>query len=294
MSRGIRRPRANWGNPSAHSIGPTIAAGSGMANGFFNAKGQYAGPRPAVPVVRQDLVDLAVKQGVMPANTPVHIAGQATPTAFRQDMIDAAYGRANAPAAVAPPAAARATPAPSPFDSNYNADVARLMFNNKQAHGAIDLEGTQDQQDFDTTLARMARARDEDLHSANVGANQEGLFYSGQLTKRRGNIEHDYGDRMSDAQTAFDRRAQARRAALDQLGSFAADESTPIGYAATGQAGLDLTDVVNAAIGRRLAANQDAPVDPGPPPPPPPPKPAPMPVATTQHRQRSRRKPRRK
>ena len=99
----------------------------------------------------------------------------------------------------------------------------------------------------------MADNRAKDLLAQNYGANREGLFYSGQLGKRRGVVEKGYSQQQADAQTAYDRAAQARAQALQQLGGITADASNPLGYTATGQAGLDLADLYNGAVARRQA-----------------------------------------
>jgi hypothetical protein len=165
---------------------------------------------------------------------------------------------------------------PSPIDSTFTGGVAQLLAANKAARDQLTAQGTQDDADLAQTLQRMGAARATDLTQANTGANDEGLFNSGQLGMRRGNIEHDYSDRTADAQGAVDTRAKARAAALADMGEYTADPNSPTGYTGTGRAGLDLNDLLNQAVQRRLTANQDGldlgdPATGAAPPPPPPP-----------------------
>jgi hypothetical protein len=166
------------------------------------------------------------------------------------------------PPAVAAPAAnggGDAGPqAPTPFDSQWTTGVAGLFFRNKNQRDDLSKQGEQATQDFNTMLSRMAESRANDLLAQNYAANQQGLFYSGQLGKRRGQVEQGYGQREQDARTDFNRAAEARAAALDRLGTVVADPNSPTGYSATGQAGLDLSDLFNQAIFRRDAANVGA------------------------------------
>lgn len=176
-------------------------------------------------------------------------------------------GAAPAPAPPAPPAAAAdsapaagpavaAGPPPDPRDAQYGAGAARLLYDNRQQRDELGLQGTQDQQDFDTMLKRMAESRTQDLLGQDHQANRDGLFYSGQLGKRRGAVEQDYGNRQFDNQTAFDRRVAARAKALQDIGQVSADEASPLGFSGTGRAGLDLTDLYNGAVQRRLQRDQ--------------------------------------
>jgi hypothetical protein len=102
-------------------------------------------------------------------------------------------------------------------------------------------------------LGRLAENRANDLLAQNYAANKQGLFYSGQLGKRRDTVDKGYTQQQTDAQTAYDRANAARQTALDRLGEFTADPNSPTGYSGTGQAGLDLTDLLSQAVGRQAA-----------------------------------------
>lgn len=182
-------------------------------------------------------------QNMAAAGTPMGLGGRLTMP----------QGAALAPSATATPAAAPAAPAPSPLDATYGSGVARLLFNNTNQRNQLNTQGGQATEDFNTMLARMADNRAKDLLAQNYQANNEGLLYSGQLGKRRGDVEKGYSQQQSDAQTAYDRAATARTQALQALGTVSADPSNPLGYTGTGQAGLDLSDLYNGAVARRQA-----------------------------------------
>lgn len=185
----------------------------------------------------------------------------------RASFVKAPAQEASAAPAPAPaPAAAEAPAAPAPpaapdwrNDPTYTRSVADLMRRNQEARAGIEQEGQYDQQDYDRMAAQMKRALVEDLEGADYGANQQGLLYSGTLGKRRGLLERDSSERQADARTAFDRRVAARKAALEQMGTLIADPNSPSGFVGTGDAGSDLADLVDAAIGRRILANDDIP-----------------------------------
>jgi hypothetical protein len=166
-----------------------------------------------------------------------------------------------APGAAAPgggaPASAAAPAIPSPLDSQYGSDVAGILFGNKNQRDDLSRQQAQGTEDFNTMLARMADARAKDLQAQNYGANREGLFYSGQLGKRRDETNKGYDQQQQDAQTSYSRQQTALQQALDRLGTVSADSSSPLGYAGTGQAGLDIANAYSGAIGRQAAADQN-------------------------------------
>jgi hypothetical protein len=162
-----------------------------------------------------------------------------------------------APASAAAPAAPAAPPvAPSPLDSQYGSDVAGILFGNKNQRDDLSRQRSQGTEDFNTMLARMADARAKDLQAQNYQANREGLFYSGQLGKRRDETSKGYDQQQQDAQTSYDRQQTALQQALDRLGTVSADASSPLGYTGTGQAGLDIANAYSGAIGRRSVLDQ--------------------------------------
>jgi enamine deaminase RidA (YjgF/YER057c/UK114 family) len=180
-------------------------------------------------------------------------------TSFRPRPAAPAATAPVAPGAAPATAAAAAPPppaAPDPRDSTFNSGVNGLLFNNKNQRADLTHQGEQATTDFNTMLARLAENRANDLLAQNYAANKQGLFYSGQLGKRRDTVDKGYTQQQTDAQTAYDRANAARQTALDRLGEFTADPNSPTGYSGTGQAGLDLSDLLSQAVGRQ--AGRDA------------------------------------
>ena len=182
---------------------------------------------------------------------------------YAQHLQNMGQGTAAVAPGYAPPPAPK-PPAPTfqaptdVRDSTYNTGVAGLLFNNKNQRDDLNRQLGQGTEDFNTMLARMADARAKDLLATNYGANREGLFYSGQLGKRRGDVEKGYSQQESDARTSYNRQQEALNQALQRLGTITADPNSPTGYSATGQAGLDLTNLYNDATGRATSAAQNA------------------------------------
>ncbi len=146
----------------------------------------------------------------------------------------------------------------SPLDSVYSSGVGRLLFQNKTQRDELNTQGQYDDQDFNTMLQRMARQRGIDLLNQNHQANREGLFYSGQLTKRRREVEHDYSEREGDSRRDHDRRVAARAKALQNLGTITANPGSPLGYSGTGSAAFDLQDAYNDAVSRQLERDRQS------------------------------------
>lgn len=149
----------------------------------------------------------------------------------------------------------QAPAAPDPRDSTFSGGVNQLIFNNTNQRNALVQQGKDAEQDFNTLLTRLADSRAKDLLETNHGANQQGLFYSGQLGKRRDDVSKTYDQQQGDAQSSYDRAKKAREDALAQLGTITADPNSPLGYTATGQAGIDLASLFGDAVGRRSATD---------------------------------------
>jgi hypothetical protein len=179
------------------------------------------------------------------------------------------------PVAAAPPA-----PPPEIRDSAFNAGIASLLGQVQRQRASTDEQGRQSDQDYQTNLSRLAEQRARALTSTNETANQQGLFESGQLGKRRGQVNEGYDQTVGDQTLAHERSAAARAAALNDIGTLRADASSPYGYSATGNAQNALYGLLNDAAGRYAAAhyNDPAPVPPPPAPPASPPVPAAAPA----------------
>lgn len=153
-----------------------------------------------------------------------------------------------------------AQPAPDFRDSTYGAGAASLLRRNAFDRGDVTQQGITDRSNFDTGLARLARARSQDLLGSTSAANRNGLLYSSTLGKQRGGIEQDYLNRENDSRQALGGREAARATALSRLGTVRADDSNPLGFTGTGDAGDELFGLAQQAVERRRVANQDTPV----------------------------------
>lgn len=159
----------------------------------------------------------------------------------------------NAPATARPPKAptvapiAATPPAPKPAefapDSQYLADAAQRAFERQQKITQLNTESRIDTTDFNEALRRMTESRAGVEQQTRQTANKQGLFYSGQLGKRLGDVATDFTRRQSDAQLQYDRREAARRAAIAAI-----EAGAPLEEAAA----------MAAAADRQLARDQEA------------------------------------
>lgn len=171
----------------------------------------------------------------------------------------------------APGAAPAATGDPTPpyqkprdfRDTTYLGQVQGLMDSVNRQRTNILGQGANEDADYQTQLARLADQRAQSLQGAKVSANKGGLFYSGLLGKNLGDIEGQYQQMQSDQTTAHGRAVEARKAALEQLGSVSADPSTASGFVGTGDAGQSLLGFVGDAQGRTNELNRSLVPDPG-------------------------------
>lgn len=152
-------------------------------------------------------------------NTP----GNATfvPLPRPKAPVDAIAPRApTAPGVGANPPARPAAPAgPKPLvdDATAIADRAALRFRTQQGINSSLQDSAYARQDVGENLRRMALQRPKDEQTTRQSANQQGLFYSGQLGKRLGDLAVDYQTRQGDVQQGFDRGEAARVAARNAL-----------------------------------------------------------------------------
>lgn len=249
MARGNQRPR----------VAPVATPARNTTGGAkYTPSGKYVRPHGAKPTTGH--------RGWIDPGDP--FGGAFKPTPEQVKTLSGAYEAALASTRPAPapadPGAGTPVPdnqpftpgaAPSPYDSDFMAQVAKAMAENQQARRDLEQQNEYDQQDLAQSLARARRDESEALTQADYGANKAGLLYSGTLGKRRGLIQRTAADTTADQQTAFDRRAAARRAALTNMGEFQADSSSPTGYTASGNAGFTLGDLARAAVARRRAMN---------------------------------------
>jgi hypothetical protein len=174
-----------------------------------------------------------------------------------------------APAPGAPQGGADPAPA-APFtgDASYWADQALRNFQRKQQVDQLTQQSAYDKTDFQEALRRRVAQHPKDIQSTQEGANRQGLFYSGQMGKRLGDLETQYTRENSDAQQAYDRREAARSAARTAI-----EQGAPLEEAAALAAAADraTTSASSAADAGMLVPNQ-----PPAPAPAAPPKPVPV------------------
>lgn len=245
MARGNQRPR----------VAPAATTARNTTGGAkYTPSGKYVRPQAPKPARGHRWID------------PGNPFGGPAPTPEQVKTLTDAYEAALAASRPAPADPGAGTPipdnqpptpsaTPSPYDSDFMAQVAKAMAENQQARRDLEQQNEYDQQDLAQSLARARRDEGEALTQADYGANKAGLLYSGTLGRRRGLIQRTAADTTADQQTAFDRRAAARRAALTNMGEFRADSSSPTGYTASGNAGFTLGDLARAAVARRRAMN---------------------------------------
>lgn len=179
-----------------------------------------------LPVVRRQLPG-AVKGGLP-------TVGPSTP---RAPSAPAAPGAGAPSATPGAPAAGGSTLAD---DAQSAAERAALKFRTDNDRATIEQQGAYDRTDFQEALRRMATQRPKDERATREGANRQGLFYSGQLGKRLGELAVDYQRREGDARSEFDRREAAREAARRALESgMSIDDAAISAQLAERQVGRD-------------------------------------------------------
>lgn len=126
---------------------------------------------------------------------------------------DPAAGRGGA----APGAAAAPGPAPFIPDAQYLAAAAQAAFQRNQQIEQLTQEGATDRTNATTALNRLVADAPQQRQGIREGANKEGLFYSGQLTKRLADYEQNLQRAQDDINTPLSQRENARQAAITAL-----------------------------------------------------------------------------
>lgn len=120
-----------------------------------------------------------------------------------------------------------------PLDATYFSEAALRAFQRRQRKQELDTEGSYDRTDLGESIRRLAEQRGETLQGTKETAAGQGLFYSGQLGKRLGQVETDFTRRQGDMQRDFDRREAGREAARAAIDSGAPLEEAAAAAAAT-------------------------------------------------------------
>lgn len=229
-------------NPRAGQQFATFTRGTGHFH-------QYA-PGPKVKVKQSRKVAVMKSPGNTPDMVAVVKAREAAEQKRLEYMRNQQQAGAPAPAGDAAPEAA---PAPiDPRDAIYTQGVAGLLAKLQAQRASAQLDQSRENEDFATTLRRMAEARTKDLDGEDSNANRQGLFYSTVLRDRRGGVEKDYSERETDASVAKRRREEDRTAAIKAMGEITADPNSKLGYTATGAASEELLALYEAALRRAL------------------------------------------
>lgn len=220
-----RWPTDPPGKPPAHTIPwqqhqATLAA---QAQAQGQAQAQTAQNAARVPV--------APAKG-LPAGTP---QPQAAP--------------AGAGAAAAGGAGAAAGGAPITPDAQYLAEAAQKAFLRTQQLTALTQESQDDKTNTQTAINRLLENAVSDRVKINEGANKEGLFYSGQLTKRLGDYEGQLERAKGDATTLLGQREASRlvqRNTIEQGGPL--EDAVALALAGQRQTGRDTIAADSGAL----------------------------------------------
>jgi hypothetical protein len=126
-------------------------------------------------------------------------------------------------------------------DSSYWAEIARQKWAREGKMGEITQQNSYAQADYKEALKRALEPKGQDEERAREQANEAGLFYSGQLGKRQGEIGSHYARVEGDMTQAEQRRQAAFEAAKRAIEEGATYEEAAAEAAAVDrQAGRDL------------------------------------------------------
>jgi hypothetical protein len=118
-----------------------------------------------------------------------------------------------APASGSAASTATAAP-PDPRDAQYYADTAQDTFDRNAKINDITTTGQRDKTDTAEAIRRLLATQPQALQNARESANKQGLFNSGQLGKREGDINTQYAQQQGDVQRDADRRESDRQTAV--------------------------------------------------------------------------------
>lgn len=128
-------------------------------------------------------------------------------------------------------------------DSGYTAQMGQANFDANQKMSQLQTQEENQSTDLMTSLARLRAQQPKDEQATQEGAANQGLFYSGILGQRLGDLDTQYSQKISDAQLAGDRSTAAIEAAKSAI-----------------QQGLPLTEAAAraAAVDRQITRDQAA------------------------------------
>lgn len=117
------------------------------------------------------------------------------------------------------PGTPASTPATFAPDAQFLAEAAQRAHQKATALTRLSQETSDDRTNTATAINRLLENAIKDRGQIDEGANSQGLYFSGQRDKRRGDYEEGLTRAKGDAQTAFDQREAARiseRSAIEQ------------------------------------------------------------------------------
>lgn len=120
------------------------------------------------------------------------------------------------PATAAPVAPAR-SPAVFTPDASYIAEAAQQQFNRTNSVNQLNQQSEAERTNLQEAIRRIGEDAVGQRQATREGANKQGLFYSGQLGKRLGDLESAIARQRADLQTRFDQSEVAREAARQAI-----------------------------------------------------------------------------
>ena len=152
------------------------------------------------------------------------------------------------------PTAARTAAVFTP-DAQYLAEAAQAQFNRTNRINQLNAEQENDRAVYQEATRRLMEGVPEQRQQISEQANRQGLFYSGQLGKRLGDLEAGVARQRADMRMSYDTEQRARQAAR---AAILAGE--PLETAAMRAASVErsLAKAAEAASQNQLAVNPKA------------------------------------
>jgi hypothetical protein len=154
--------------------------------------------------------------------------------------------------AAAPPAGTPAAGGSAQIvpDAEYLAEAAFKAFERTTQINSLTDEGKNDRSDTAEAIRRLQQDAIQGRQAIREGANKEGLFYSGQLTKRQGDYDTAVTRTTGDLSTQLQHREDARTAGIQAIQQGAPLENAiALASAGTRQVGRDTSAAdLNALI----------------------------------------------
>lgn len=173
-----------------------------------------------------------------------HIIGRATTKSSRAVGFGGKRAVPHAPAQAAVPSSSTTTNAPpvDPRDAAYYNAVAKLQFQANQQLAGLDQQDAYATADLRNALDRLHAQQPIAQQNTENTANAQGLFYSGQLGSRLGQLNAQYAQQEGDMDQNAQRAQAARAAARNAI-----QQGLPLSTAAALAAAVDRQSARDAA-----------------------------------------------